>query len=216
MPLDGSSSAQGKECGPVGCHSWYKQIAIEEQISHLATGLRDQQAAMAGRSVCRTIAAPIVWLVIGAHRIVRADSRSIESVTQDADKSRRCSDETTQRALRSGGCRVNQDPASVGSSPGRAGQDIDALLQRARRIATVECDFRHERMRQAVQEHIGCSRIIGWISGEPLDPMQIPAHQPVVARLRGRFETDCQACSSLSRTLASLRSSVSKPSVNQP
>ncbi len=34
--------------------------------------------------------------------------------------------------------------------------------------------------------------------------------------LRGRFETRCQACSSSSKALASFRSSVSKPSVNQP
>ncbi len=34
--------------------------------------------------------------------------------------------------------------------------------------------------------------------------------------LRGRFETGCQACSSSSSALASFRSSVSKPSANQP
>jgi hypothetical protein len=35
-------------------------------------------------------------------------------------------------------------------------------------------------------------------------------------RLRGRFEISCQACSSSSKAVASFRSSVSKPSVNQP
>ena len=34
--------------------------------------------------------------------------------------------------------------------------------------------------------------------------------------LRGRFEIGCQACSSSSSALASFKSSVSKPSVNQP
>jgi hypothetical protein len=37
-----------------------------------------------------------------------------------------------------------------------------------------------------------------------------------VKRLRGRFETGCHACSSPSKALASFRSSVSKPSMNQP
>jgi hypothetical protein len=36
------------------------------------------------------------------------------------------------------------------------------------------------------------------------------------ARLRGRFEIGCQACSSSSKASASFKSSVSKPSVNQP
>ena len=35
-------------------------------------------------------------------------------------------------------------------------------------------------------------------------------------RLRGRFEIGCQAWSSCSSNLASFKSSVSKPSVNQP
>ena len=34
--------------------------------------------------------------------------------------------------------------------------------------------------------------------------------------LRGRFEIGCQACSSSKSALASFKSSVSKPSVNQP
>jgi hypothetical protein len=35
-------------------------------------------------------------------------------------------------------------------------------------------------------------------------------------RLRGAFEISCQACSSSSKSLASFKSRVSKPSVNQP
>jgi hypothetical protein len=34
--------------------------------------------------------------------------------------------------------------------------------------------------------------------------------------IRGRFETGCQACSSSSNALASFRSTVSMPSMNQP
>jgi hypothetical protein len=41
-----------------------------------------------------------------------------------------------------------------------------------------------------------------------------PGHRK--REVRGRFESRCQACSSPSRALASFRSSVSKPSVNQP
>ena len=50
------------------------------------------------------------------------------------------------------------------------------------------------------------------ISRRPRIRLTIPRDQS----LRGRFEIGCQACSSSSSTLASFRSSVSKPSVNQP
>ena len=65
-------------------------------------------------------------------------------------KSWRRSDKTAEGALRPRGCRINQDSAPVGGAAGSAGQDIDALLQRARRVAAVEGDLRHERVRQAV------------------------------------------------------------------
>ena len=72
---------------------------------------------MACRAVRRTIATSVVRLVIGAHRIVRADGRALESVAQDAGKSRRRSDEAAERALCSRGRRVNQDSAPVGAPP---------------------------------------------------------------------------------------------------
>jgi hypothetical protein len=44
----------------------------------------------------------------------------------------------------------------------------------------------------------------------------LPELPPQLHHFRGRFEIGCQACSSSSSALASFRSSVSKPSVNQP
>jgi hypothetical protein len=41
-------------------------------------------------------------------------------------------------------------------------------------------------------------------------------HANIRAVLRGRFEIGCQACSSSSSALASLRSRVSNPSVDRP
>jgi hypothetical protein len=69
-------------------------------------------------TVRRTIATAVVWLVIGADRIIRANSGAIESVAHDVNNSRSRSNETAQRALRSGGRRVNQDPAPIGCTPG--------------------------------------------------------------------------------------------------
>ena len=46
-----------------------------------------------------------------------------------------------------------------------------------------------------------------------LDPTDYALVRP---HLRGGFEISCQACSSSSKALASFRSRVSKPSVNQP
>jgi ABC-type uncharacterized transport system substrate-binding protein len=41
-------------------------------------------------------------------------------------------------------CRINQNSAPVGNTPGRTRQGIDAFFQRARWIAAVERDFSHE------------------------------------------------------------------------
>jgi hypothetical protein len=46
-------------------------------------------------------------------------------------------------------------------------------------------------------------------------PYSVELHNPLKSPLRGRFESLCQACSSSSKALASFKSSVPKPSVNQ-
>ena len=105
---------------------------------------------MACRAVRRAVSAAVVGFVIGAHWIIRADGCALENIAQDAGKSRRRSNEAAERALRSGGRRVNQDSTPGRGAAGRAGQGIDALLQRACRVAAVEGDFRHKRVRQTV------------------------------------------------------------------
>src|SRR5438067_1057446 len=101
---------------------------------------------MACRAVRRTITAPIVRLVIGTHWIVRANGRALEGAVQDAGESWRGSNKATKGALCPSSCRINQDAASVGRAAGHTRQGINALLQRARWIAAVQRDFRHERM----------------------------------------------------------------------
>ena len=93
------------------------RLAIEKQVSHLAARLGDQQAAMAGRAMGRAVAASVVRLVIGAHRIIGADGHALERAAQDAGKSRGRSHKAAERALRSRGRRVNQNSASVGIGP---------------------------------------------------------------------------------------------------
>jgi hypothetical protein len=88
-----------KKCRAIRRHGWNQQVSIKKQISHFAARLGNEQAAMACCAVRRAIAAPVVWLMIGAYRIVRADGRALESAPQDASKSRRRTNKTAQSTL---------------------------------------------------------------------------------------------------------------------
>jgi hypothetical protein len=66
-----------------------------------------------------------------------------------------------------------------------------------------------------------CQRFFEGKKSKPALPTSIwqarmPPGQMPGPTLRARFEIGCQACSSPSRALASFKSRVSKPSVNQP
>jgi hypothetical protein len=57
-------------------HRRHQEVAIQEQISHLAARPHDQQAAVASGAVRCSIAAAVVRLMVSAYRVIRADQRS--------------------------------------------------------------------------------------------------------------------------------------------
>jgi hypothetical protein len=62
-----------KERGPLCSHCRDEQVAIEKQIPHLAARLGDKQAAMACRSMRRSITAAVIRVMIGTNWIIRTD-----------------------------------------------------------------------------------------------------------------------------------------------
>jgi hypothetical protein len=91
-----SSSGKLEERCASTCHSWDEQIPIEKQVSHLAARLGDEQTAVACRAVGGSVATAVVWLVVCADRIVRADCSAIKRAVQDVRKTRHCSHKTAQ------------------------------------------------------------------------------------------------------------------------
>jgi hypothetical protein len=59
-----------KEAGQIIRHRWHQETAVEEKVSHLATRFGDQQAAMACGAMGCSIAAPIVWFMIGTNWVI--------------------------------------------------------------------------------------------------------------------------------------------------
>ena len=59
-----------KEAGQIIRHRWHQETAVEEEVSHLAARFGDQQTAMARGAVCCSIAAPIVWFMIGTNWVI--------------------------------------------------------------------------------------------------------------------------------------------------
>jgi hypothetical protein len=54
-------------------HRWHQQAAVEKQIPHFATRFSNEQASVTSSAVCCSIAASVVWFVIGANWIVRTN-----------------------------------------------------------------------------------------------------------------------------------------------
>jgi hypothetical protein len=74
---------------------------------------------MARGAVRRTIAAPVIRLVVSAHWIIRADGRALESAAKDAGKAWRRPDKAAKGALRPRCCSINQNSTPVGSAARR-------------------------------------------------------------------------------------------------
>jgi hypothetical protein len=79
-------------------------------------------------------------------------------------------------------------------------------------------------MRKALIREIAPVTVLDWVEAEEYvmsqyQSMRFRNWQKVILEhcdLRGGFEISCQACSLSSKALASFKSRVSKPSVNQP
>src|SRR6516225_942409 len=91
---------------------------------------------MACRPMGRTIAGAVVRLMVGADRIVRTDSRSVQRAFENLCKSRCGSDEAAQRTLRTGGRSIDENAAALGCAVSAA-QCIDSLFERACRITAI-------------------------------------------------------------------------------
>jgi hypothetical protein len=68
-----ATALQRKESGAIRRHRWHQQIAVEKQISHFTTCLRDEQATVTCGTVSSAVAASIIGFVVSANRVVRAD-----------------------------------------------------------------------------------------------------------------------------------------------
>jgi hypothetical protein len=80
VPLD-FAPRRVKKRPTVGCHRRNQKAAIEKQIPHFAACFRNEQAAVARRTVGCAITAPVVGLVVGTYGIVRADCRAFKSAS---------------------------------------------------------------------------------------------------------------------------------------
>jgi hypothetical protein len=76
-----------------------QQAAIEKQIPHFATGLGDQKATMARGAMSRPVSAFLVRIMIGADRVVRADSQAVQGIAQNDRKPRRGSNQPAESTL---------------------------------------------------------------------------------------------------------------------
>ena len=59
-----------EEAGQIIRHRWHQEAAVKEKVSHLAARFGDQQAAMARGAMGCSVAAPIVWFMIGTNWVI--------------------------------------------------------------------------------------------------------------------------------------------------
>ena len=130
-----------------------------------------------------TVAAAVVGLVVGADWIVGADGGALQCTAKNMRKAGHGPHQAAQGALRPRGGGVDQD-AEAARRSANAGQGIDTLLERARRIAAVERDLRHQRMREAVQQNVRRPRVVWRLVRESSAPMSIAAEELVVTLSR--------------------------------
>ena len=94
-------------------HGWNEQAAIQKQVPHFAACFSIKEASMAGRSVGRTITAPVVRFMIRANWIVRANPQAFQGAPEDMRKSGSGCYETTERPLGTRARGVDQNAAAV-------------------------------------------------------------------------------------------------------
>lgn len=64
-------------------HRGDQQRSIKKQIAHLAARFGDQQATMASSTMGGSISTAVVWFMVGAHRVIRADPQSVHRTLQN-------------------------------------------------------------------------------------------------------------------------------------
>ena len=110
----------------------------------------------------RSISAPVIRFVIGANRIIGANPQALQGTVEDMRKSGSSCDEAAERPLGTRGGSVDQYATAIEIAPSaRAGQGVNPLFQRARRIPALHGDFRHQCMRNAMQQDVGSAGILG-------------------------------------------------------
>jgi len=103
QPCDRPTSGPRKERALLTGHCLDQQSAVEEQVSRLAAGLGDQQAAVAGHTVQRAVIGGRGRLVVGADRVVRTHLEAPQGRAQNAAEVSGRRDEAAQGVLVSGG-----------------------------------------------------------------------------------------------------------------
>ena len=68
---------------------------------------------MAGCAVGRSIPAPIIGFMIGAHRVVGANPQAVQGALENVSKSRSRRDKTAERALRTCARRIDKYPTAI-------------------------------------------------------------------------------------------------------
>src|SRR5438270_10790171 len=94
-------------------HSLQKQTSIKKKVPDLATRFSDEQTAMAGSAMGRSIPAPVIRFVIGADWVIRANPQALQGIPKDIGKSGSGGDQTTQRSRGACARAVDQHAAAV-------------------------------------------------------------------------------------------------------
>ena len=130
-----------------------EQGPIKEEVAGLATGLRYEEAAVAGRSVESAVFVGCSRIVVGAHRITRAEPEAFDCRSKDSGKSLGDLDKTAQGSLVPGRCGVNQN-AAANRLMWCPRQEVDSFLQSACGVAAIDRDLGHQRMGEAVRQDV--------------------------------------------------------------
>ena len=131
----------------------HDERAVEVVVAHLAGGLGDQRAAVAGGAVEPAALHALARRVLGADRVVRAERRHPQRVGEVVLDVPRLLHQAAERPLGVGAAGVEQDPEALG-----VGVRVDPLADRARRVAAAHRERLDQEVRERVQQHVRPAR----------------------------------------------------------
>ena len=134
--------ASREKTAPCFTDGIYQERSIEKEVSGLTACFGYKQTSMAGCPVKGSIVRRCGRIMVRADGITRAEARAIESRREHASKAPSNLNQSAQGALISSRSGVNEDSTPDGSAS-RPRQYIDARLQGARRIPTVDGNLCH-------------------------------------------------------------------------